>query len=137
MMAWLNRHWLWIARISLAIIYIWFGLLKLLGLSPALDLVQALARMTIPMVPFDAFYIVFGGFEIAVGILFLIRGWERIAVAALLFHLLMTSLPLFVVPGMVWAQPFVPNLEGQYIIKNLALAALGLAILSQANRKAA
>ncbi len=117
-----------LARISLFVIYFWFGILKVLGLSPASGLVYALHAQTIPFIPFYAFYIAFALFECLIGILFLIKGAERIVMPLLLIHLFTTILPLIFLPGMVWQHWFVPTLEGQYIIKNLALIAAGIAI---------
>ncbi|MDB5255046.1 MAG: hypothetical protein JWL92_422 [Candidatus Nomurabacteria bacterium] len=117
-----------LARISLFVIYFWFGILKVLGLSPASGLVYALHAQTIPLVPFYAFYIAFALFECLIGILFLIKGAERIVIPLLLIHLFTTILPLIFLPGMVWQMWFVPTLEGQYIIKNLALITAAIAI---------
>jgi hypothetical protein len=117
-----------LARISLFVIYFWFGILKVLGLSPASELVHALHGQTIAFIPFHAFYIAFALFECLIGILFLIKGAERIVIPLLLIHLLTTILPLIFLPTMVWQHWFVPTLEGQYIIKNLALITAAIAI---------
>jgi hypothetical protein len=118
------------ARVALFVIFSWFGALKVLGFSPATPLVTALFDQTLSwLLPFEVFYIAFALYEIAIGIAFIIPGLERLAIALLLPHMITTSLPLFLVPGLVWQAPFVPTLEGQYIIKNLALiaAAIGIA----------
>ncbi len=117
-----------LARISLFVIYFWFGILKVIGLSPASGLVYALYNQTIPFVPFHAFYLAFALFECLIGILFLIKGAERIVIPLLLAHLITTILPLIFLPDMAWQHWFVPTLEGQYIIKNLALITAAIAI---------
>ena len=38
---------------------------------------------------------------------------------------------LVLLPAVAWQQPFVPTLEGQYIIKNLAIIAVAISIVSQ------
>ncbi|MNF00764.1 hypothetical protein D3C80_1996430 [compost metagenome] len=38
--------------------------------------------------------------------------------------------PLILLPDMVWIYPFVPSLEGQYIIKNVVLVAVGVSLAS-------
>lgn len=116
------------ARTALFVIYFWFGILKAMGLSPATGLVYTLHAQTIPFIPFHSFYIAFALFECLIGILFLIKGAERIVMPLLIIHLITTVLPLVFLPGMVWQHWFVPTLEGQYIIKNLALAAAAIAI---------
>jgi uncharacterized membrane protein YkgB len=117
------------ARIALFIVFFWFGLLKVLGLSPAGSLVHSLFDQTIHWMSFDTFYTLFALFECLIGILFLIPGAERIVLPLLLFHMVTTFLPLIYLPHVVWQKPFVPTLEGQYIIKNVVLlaAAIGIA----------
>lgn len=78
---------------------------------------------------FDAFLIIFGVFECLIGILFLIRGLERLVIPLLLIHMVTTFGPLVFLPGETWQSFMVPTLEGQYIIKNVVLiaAAIGIA----------
>jgi uncharacterized membrane protein YkgB len=117
-----------LARMSLFVIYFWFGILKVFGLSPATSLVFALYQKTIPFVPFHAFFISFALFECLIGILFLIKGAERIVIPLLLVHLITTILPLIMLPHATWTNWFVPTIDGQYIIKNLALITAAIAI---------
>ncbi len=118
------------ARISLFVVFFWFGLLKALGLSPAGALVHGLFDSTLGgLMTFDTFYIGFALFECLIGILFLFKGAVRIVIPLLFIHMIMTFLPLVFLPGDSWQAPFVPTLVGQYIIKNLVLiaAAIGIA----------
>ena len=118
------------ARISLFVVFFWFGLLKVLGLSPASDLVHGLFDSTLGgLMPFDTFYIAFALFECLIGILFLIKGAVRVVIPLLFIHMIMTFLPLIFLPTESWQAPFVPTLVGQYIIKNVVLiaAAIGIA----------
>lgn len=118
------------ARIALFVVFFWFGLLKVIGLSPAGSLVHALFDQTlVGMFPFHAFYIGFALFECLIGILFIIPGAERVVLPLLIIHMITTFLPLFFLSGETFSQPFVPTLEGQYIIKNLVIiaAAIGIA----------
>lgn len=125
-----------LSRISLFIIYFWFGILKVIGLSPASGLVQELFEKTISHIPLlnmmspGFFVIVFGIFEVLIGILFLIPGKEKWAIYAFFAHVATTMLPLLFLKASVWSGVFVPTLEGQYIIKNLALIACALTIWS-------
>jgi uncharacterized membrane protein YkgB len=118
-----------LARFGLFIIFFWFGVLKVIGLSPASGLVERLFENTVPWMSFGAFIICFGLFEMLVGILFLIRGVERIVIPLLLIHMITTMMPLFLLAGETWSGFLTPTLEGQYIIKNIALiaAAFGIA----------
>lgn len=125
-----------LSRISLFIIYFWFGILKVIGLSPASGLVQELFDKTISHIPLlnmmsPGFFIVaFGIFEVIIGILFLIPGKEKWGIYAFFLHMITTTMPLVFVTDSVWQKMFVPTLEGQYIIKNLALIACALTIWS-------
>jgi uncharacterized membrane protein YkgB len=117
------------ARFGLFVIFFWFGALKVVGLSPASELVEKLFQQTIPFMSFGTFIILFGVFECLIGVLFLIRGLERLVMPLLLIHMVTTFMPLFLLPAVTWSGFLVPTLEGQYIIKNLVViaAAIGIA----------
>ena len=121
------------ARIALFVIYFWFGFLKVIGQSPASEMVHHLFDKTItPMMPFMSFgifIILFGLFEVLIGILFITPGMEKTALILFFLHMVTTTLPLFFLPE-VWTRIFVPTLEGQYIVKNIALIACALSIWS-------
>jgi uncharacterized membrane protein YkgB len=119
-----------IARYALAIIFIWFGGLKVLQLSPASPLVASLLEATLPFISFKTFIIAFGWFEVAVGIAFLMPKAERLAICLLFGHMITTVLPLILLPNIAWSGFAVPTLEGQYMIKNIALIALAIGIAS-------
>ncbi len=116
------------ARSSLFIIFVWFGALKVFGLSPASDLVQQLFMQTIPFMSFETFMVLFGLFEILIGLLFIIPKVERVVIPLLAIHMILTMLPLIVLPQITWTQFLVPTMEGQYIIKNIALISLAIGI---------
>jgi uncharacterized membrane protein YkgB len=116
-----------LARVALFVIYFWFGLLKVIGQSPASDMVKHLLSLTMPFMPFSSFIVLFGVFEMLIGVLFIIPGFERKALIAFFLHMFTTILPIFMMSE-VWSGIFVPTLEGQYIIKNLALIACAVSI---------
>lgn len=117
-----------VARFGLFVIFFWFGLLKVLGLSPATPLVENLFNATIHFMPFGSFLILFGLFECLIGILFILPGLERAAILLLFIHMITTILPLFLLPAVTWNGFLVPTLEGQYIIKNLVIIATAIGI---------
>ncbi len=119
-----------LARGAIFIIYFWFGALKLIGASPASPMVAELLQRTIPFLSFEIFIVCLGLYEIAIGILFLIPRMERLVMLLLLPHLIVTALPLVFLPALTWRGILIPTLEGQYIIKNLAIVALALTIAS-------
>lgn len=119
------------ARFGLFVIFFWFGLLKVIGLSPASGVVQRLFEDTIPFMSFGTFLILFGVFECIIGILFLIKGFERVVIPLLFIHMITTFGPLVFLKEETWQSFLVPTLEGQYIIKNLVLIACGIGIAAK------
>ncbi|MCP3987871.1 MAG: hypothetical protein GY724_02255 [Actinomycetia bacterium] len=128
-------HWsIRVAEISLGVIYIWFGLLKFApDLSPAEELVEATvtAVSSATRIPFPT-ALAFGllaMWEVMTGLGFVIRRYRRIAIWMLIPHLLVTALPLVLVPELVWTRaPLGLTMEGQYIITNLVLFSAGLVV---------
>lgn len=117
-----------IARIGLFTVFFWFGILKVIGLSPASPLVENLFSHTISFMPFGTFIVLFGLYECLIGVLFLIPGTERVVIPLLFLHMITTIMPLFVIPAATWSGFLVPTLEGQYIIKNILIIAAGIGI---------
>lgn len=117
-------------RGSLAVIFIWFGILKPLGMSPAADLVIA----TVGWLPFfgaGEWLDIIGWWEVAIGVTFLFRRTLRIAIALLLLQMIGTFLPLILLSHVTFQTgqiPYAPTLEGQYIIKNLLIISAALVV---------
>ena len=116
------------ARFSIFLIFFWFGFIKLLGLSPASPLAEALTAQTVGMQYFDALFYVLAAIECLIGILFLIPKATRVVVPLLLVHMAVVCSPLILVTSMTWQQFGVPTLEGQYIIKNAVVIAIAIGI---------
>ena len=118
-----------LGRISLFVIYFWFGILKVLGISPAEPLVNNLFDQTLAgLLPFEVFSRSFGLFECFIGIIWLIPSQTKNSLYILLFHMIATFLPVMLLPNDTWHSWFTPTLVGQYIIKNFALIALSMII---------
>lgn len=112
-------------RVSLAAVFIWFGILKPFGLSPATELVARTVTWVDPkwFVPF------LGWWEVLIGVCLLFRPLVRVAIFLLFLQMPGTVLPLFLVPDACWVHvPYAPTLEGQYIIKNLVLISAALVV---------
>ncbi|MCC7432647.1 hypothetical protein IT412_03930 [Candidatus Peregrinibacteria bacterium] len=124
-----GMHFTTVGRLALFIVYFWFGLLKVLGLSPASPLVAALLEKTIPFLTPDQFIFYFGLLEMLIGLLFLIPRLSRVVIAILVLHLITTAGPLFLLPQITWQGFLIPTLEGQYIIKNLLIIATAMGIV--------
>lgn len=117
-----------LARIALFIVFFWFGILKVIGTSPANPLVEQLMNETLPFLTFSQFIVGFGIFEMVIGLLFIIPRAERVVLPLLAIHMVTTALPLFFLPAVTWGGFFMPTLEGQYIIKNLVIIALAIGV---------
>ena len=117
-----------VSRLALFVVFFWFGILKVLDMSPASQVVQNLFNETMPIMEFSTFFLIFGLFECLIGILFLIPGAERGVIPMLFLHMITTAGPLFLLTGETWTGPLVPTLEGQYIIKNLVIVATAIGI---------
>ncbi len=119
-------------RISLAIIFIWFGALKFLGMSPAEELV----RQTVYWFQPEIFVPVLGWWEVAIGIGLLFRPLIRVSILLLFLQMPGTMLPLILLPDVCFTQfPLGLTLEGQYIIKNLILISAALVVGGTVRRK--
>lgn len=116
------------ARIALFIVFFWFGILKILGLSPASPLVMNLMEVTLPFMQWETFIVLFALYEMLIGVSFLFPRLARFSIALLIPHMAMTTLPLFFLPETAWQGFFIPTLEGQYIIKNLVIVALAVGV---------
>lgn len=124
-----------LARVSLFIVYFWFGILKVVDASPANPLVADLLERTLPFIGFNQFIVAFGLFEMLIGIVFLIPRLDKLAIILFVLHMLSTLMPLIMLPAVAWSAPLVPTLEGQYIIKNIALIALAVSIAASHRRE--
>lgn len=127
----LRRAFVPVARFAVFVVYVWFGFLKLVGLSPAGPLVHDLFNATIHFMSFNTFFMLFAAFEVLIGILFLIPRATRIVIPLLFLHMVTTLLPLFLLPHEVWSGFLVPTLEGQYILKNLVIISVAIGIAAQ------
>jgi uncharacterized membrane protein YkgB len=130
--SWMERNGYRLLRIAMGIIFIWFGALKPLGLSPA----EALVAKATTWVPVPGFLYILAAWEIAIGVCFLFQRLTRWAVVLLLLHMPGTMLPLVTLRDETFVRfPYALSLEGQYIVKNLVLIAAGIVIGGQIARR--
>ena len=122
---WMNRHGILLLRISLGIVFVWYGALKTFGISPAQELVVKTVYWVDPQwfVPF------LGYWEILIGVGLLYRPLVRLAILLLLFQMPGTMMPLFLLPEVCFTSiPFGLTIEGQYIIKNVVLISAAIVV---------
>ena len=113
-------------RISLAIVFIWFGALKVLGVSPVVDLVAS----TVYWVDPDWFVPALGVVEILVGIGLAARRWLRLVLLVLAGQMVGTFLVFVLLPEIAFqdGNPLKLTVEGEFVIKNLVLLAAGMVV---------
>lgn len=122
-----ERHGLLILRLSVGIVFLWFGLLKFFPGSAG----ENLAVATISWLSSDSLDEQFSLYALAVlecsiGLGILFKKGLTVVVSLMYFQMAGTILPLFIFTDKTWISPFVPSLEGQYIIKNSVLIASGI-----------
>lgn len=118
---WLATYSLVYLRITLGIIFLWFGLLKFFpNVSDIDDLVmKTLQQMTFGVFSRTTSLIFVGILECIIGAGLILGKFKEITLILLAIQLTGTMMPLFLFPKEVFYQvPFAPTLEGQYIIKN-------------------
>ena len=126
----LEKYGVRVMRYALAFVFILFGLLKPLGISPAEDLLRATIDW-VPLVSTTFMLHAIGWWEVAIGVCFLVRPLMRLAVLLLAGQMVGTFLPLVVVPGACYARAetiggfgvWTLTTEAQYILKNLLIIA--------------
>ena len=118
-----------LVRIPLFIIFFWFGLLKVLKISPATELIIDTV-FWMPILTPEDWVIVIGYWEMAIGICFLNKKTTLIAVILMFLQMTGTFLPLVILPEITFQNSnfLLPTLEGQYIIKNIIIITAALII---------
>jgi uncharacterized membrane protein YphA (DoxX/SURF4 family) len=118
-------------RISLGIIFFWFGFLKFFPhLSPAQQLASAtISKLTFGLISPATSLFILACWETMIGIGLIFGFWMRFILLLLFLQMLGTITPLFIFPTETFTHiPYAPTLEGQYIIKNIVLISAALAL---------
>lgn len=126
----MRRYGVVALRISLAVIFVWFGILKPLGLSAAQPLVENTVNW-MPLLSPEQWVGVIGWWEVVIGVSFLFRTTTRLAIALLALQMVGTFMPLVLLPDVTFQPggiPYAPTIEGQYIIKNLLIISAALVV---------
>lgn len=122
-----KKHSLTLLRYAFALIYFWFGWLKLLGLSPADELVYR----SVEWLEAPHFILFLALWEIIIGISFAVRKLNRLALWMFFLKIPGTFLPLITSPELCFTVfPYGLTLEGQYIFKNLIMVAAAFVIVA-------
>ena len=118
-------------RISLGIIFLWFGFLKFFpDVSPAENMARdTMKSLTFGFVPTGLGMKILAAWECLIGLGLLFRFCMRLTLFLLALQMVGAMSPILLFPEQVFVKfPWVPTLEGQYIIKNLVLISAGLVL---------
>lgn len=113
-------------RIALGIVFLWFGSLKLFGVSPVVDLIEK----TYYFFPTDDFLMVLGIWEVIIGIGLLLNLSLRVTLGLLWLQMAGTLLAPVFAPEIFFQSGnlLLLTVEGEFVVKNLVLIAAGLVI---------
>jgi len=128
---WMERHGILLLRLSLGIVFFWFGVLKFFnGMSPAQGLAaRTISVLTLGHIAPPVSVPVLAAWECLIGLGLLCGRFQRLVLFLLFAQMAGTLLPLFFFPHDVFLRvPYAPTLEGQYIIKNLVLISAAIVI---------
>jgi uncharacterized membrane protein YkgB len=131
MTRWMARHGVVLLRVSLGVVFFWFGILKFFpGLSPAQDLAaRTIPLLTFGQVPPSLGLPVLAAWECTIGLGLLTGLFLRAVLPLLAVQMLGTVTPLVLFPAETFTRfPYAPTMEGQYIIKNVVLVAAAIVI---------
>jgi putative oxidoreductase len=125
----LDRAALLLLRLSLGLVFIWFGILKIVGQTPVAKLVADTVYWLDP----DWFVPFLGVFEVLVGVGLLLGRLQRIVLALFALQMIGTFLVLIVQPDVAFQHdnPLLLTTEGEFVVKNLVLLSAGLMIGSR------
>lgn len=114
-----------IIKLSLILVYFWFGFLKILGTSPVADLVKT----TYPSLP-PEFIVFLGVWEVLIALFLINRKTLKIGLVLMWIQLgciflgAVINLPIYFTDSNI----FTPNTNGEFVIKNFILLAASLTL---------
>jgi uncharacterized membrane protein YkgB len=114
---WLARYSIGLLRISLGLVFLGFGVLKFV---PGL--------LTLGLVPTQLGLVGVAALESTIGLLLLSGRWMRLALALLAVEVVGIMSPIALLPGEMFRGLFAPTLAGQYVLKDIIIAAAGLVV---------
>jgi uncharacterized membrane protein YphA (DoxX/SURF4 family) len=128
---WMARYGVVLLRVSLGIVFLWFGFLKFFpGVSPAQDLAsRTISVLTFGAVGAEVSVPLLAAWECVIGLGLITGVWMRAVLLLLFMQMLGTLTPIALFPHEVFVRiPYAPTMEGQYIIKNLVLISAAIVV---------
>lgn len=133
--SWIDKHGIDALRISVGIVFLWFGVLKFFSdASPAEQIAgDTLSLVTLHLFPEKILMPLLAILECVIGIGLLFRKAVRYVIPLFYFQMAGAILPLVLFPDKCWSGLLVPTLLGQYIIKNCVLISAAIVLGVVAN----
>ena len=128
---WMAKHGLFLLRISIGVIFLWFGALKYFeGMSPAEDLaIKTISTLSFNLIPTKIIIYGLATWEVLIGIGLLFNLFMRETLFLLYLQMLVTFSAIFLFSGEVFhIFPISLTLEGQYIVKNIVIISAGIVL---------
>ncbi|MCA9386994.1 hypothetical protein KC669_03085 [Candidatus Dojkabacteria bacterium] len=107
---------------SLAFIFIFFGGLKVLDMSPVREVVEA----SVPLFKNDILFLGLGLFEVIVGLGLVLAKTRKIASYLIILHLIGTFVTAVINPDLTFSTETVVTIHGEFVAKNLVLMAAAI-----------
>jgi uncharacterized membrane protein YkgB len=122
-----------VLRVSLGIVFVWFGMLKIFEVSPVAEFVARTVYWVDP-----AFFVpALGVFEVTLGILLLLGRMMRLTLLLLVAQMAGTFLTFLILPNVTFqhGNPLLLTVEGEFVVKNLVVISAALVVGSTVRRR--
>lgn len=132
----LKRHQFKILKVCIGVLFIWFGSLKFFpGLSPAEELAfLTIDSMTFGLLNKATILFSLASLEIILGLLLCFAPKFKYTFWLLLFHMVSTITPFFLLPELTFNGSFFKlTLVGQYIVKNIVIISAAFVLIFNEN----
>ncbi|WP_205856474.1 hypothetical protein [Phytoactinopolyspora endophytica] len=128
---WLARHSIAILRVSLGLVFLGFGAVKLAGASPAEDLaIRTVDTLTLGIISGDTALFLTAFIEMVIGLTLTTGRLLKTGLVVLGGSLVAIMSPLVLFFGDLFPDG-APTLEAQYVLKDIVLVAAGLVIAAR------
>ena len=122
-------------RLALAVVFVWFGALKIVGVSPVHDLLA----QTLPFLAPNVVVPGLGIIEVVLGLAVAVGAFPRVVLIVLVGHLVGTFLTFVTATHLMFqaGNPLELTGNGEFVVKNLILISAALLLIASHTRRAA
>ena len=122
-----------VLRLALALVFVWFGALKLVGVEPRGGAARADAALPRPASRYPAL----GAVEVALGLALAVGRLPRLVLLVLAGHLAGTFLTFVTASDLMWGSGFLAlTADGEFVVKNVVLIASALMLIGWYSHRA-